>query len=69
MSEEEKKLFAEINQGGLEIDGMVQCLDVLVFARFPGPNVTMEDINALHGLTAAFKTLSKKHVKDIANLN
>ncbi len=65
MSEDEKQLFMEIYQSGFEIDGLIQCLDFITFEHFGGPDVTMEDITALDGLTAAFRALSKHHIEKI----
>lgn len=69
MTEEDRQLLAEVYQSGLEIDGLIQCLDFLVFEHFPGIDVEMEDVVALHGLTAAFMTLSKSHINDVMKLN
>ncbi|BAK94988.1 hypothetical protein TEHD10_0615 [Tetragenococcus halophilus subsp. halophilus] len=69
MTEEENQLFTEVFKSGFELDGLVQNLDFLTFERFPGTSITMKDIEALHGLTAAFSVLSKKHIKDITTLN
>lgn len=67
--EEERQLFSTVYQSGFELDGLIQCLDFFVFEHFPGPDVTMEDVKALHGITAAFTALSKSHIKDITTFN
>lgn len=69
MSEVEKELFFEIYQSGLSLDQLVKCLDMFVFDHLPGKDVSMQDINALHGLVAAFVALSKTHVENIIALN
>lgn len=69
MTEEEEQLFTEIYKSGFELNGLVQNLDLLAYDHFPGIDVTIKDVEALHGLTAAFSALSKKHIKDITTLN
>jgi len=69
MNEEESQLFSTVYQSGFEMHQLVQCLDFFVFEHFSGTNVTLEDINALSGLTAAFMVLSKSHIKDITTFN
>lgn len=65
MSEEEIKMFMDIYISGFEMENLVQCLDFFTFEHFGGPDVTMEDITALHGLVAAFRALSKQHTENI----
>ncbi|GMA46879.1 hypothetical protein [Tetragenococcus muriaticus] len=67
--EEEIQAFTEIYQSGFELDGLIQCLNFFVFEHFPGTEVTMKDITALHGLTAAFMALSKSHIKEITDFD
>lgn len=67
--EEERQLFSAVFQSGHELDGLIQCLDYLIFAHFSKIDVTREEITALTGLTAAFKDLSKRHIKDITTFN
>lgn len=70
MTEEERRqLFSAVYQSGFELDQLIQYLDLFVLEQLSGLDVTMEDINALHGLTSAFIALSKSHIKDITTFN
>jgi len=63
MTEEERFLFSDIVLTAADLAGLVRCLECFSYDHLPGPTtITMEDIQALHGLTAAFTALMEKHM-------